>query len=98
MYATVHLLTSTGRPALTVPSSAVLRTGERSVVFVDLGGGRLMPNEIETGRSGADYIEVLSGLEPGQRVAMDAQFLIDSESNLGEVMRSMISQMPSRGR
>jgi RND family efflux transporter MFP subunit len=98
MYATVHLLTTGGLPALTVPSSAVLRTGERSVVFVSLGGGRLMPTEIETGRSGAEYIEVLAGLEPGQRVAMDAQFLIDSESNLGEVMRSMISQLPSPGR
>jgi hypothetical protein len=57
-----------------------------------------MPTEIETGRTAVDFVEVLAGLEPGQRVAMDAQFLIDSESNLGEVMRSMISQMPSRGR
>jgi hypothetical protein len=35
----------------------------------------------------------LSGAEPGQRVVTSAQFLIDSESNLGEVMRSMIGQM-----
>jgi membrane fusion protein, copper/silver efflux system len=94
MYATVRLRT-TSRSALTVPTSAVLRTGTRNVVFVDLGGGRLMPVEIETGQLAGDLTEVLAGLEPGQRVVTSAQFLLDSESNLAEVMRSMISQMPS---
>ncbi|HEX6809788.1 MAG TPA: efflux RND transporter periplasmic adaptor subunit [Gemmatimonadaceae bacterium] len=94
MYATVHLRTTAGR-ALTVPASAVLRTGTRNLVFVDLGGGRLMPREIEVGRTSGKYTEVLSGLEAGQRVAASAQFLLDSEANLDEVMRSMITQMPA---
>lgn len=94
MYATVRLR-ALNRTALTVPAPAVLRTGTRNVAFVDLGGGQLMPVEIEIGRIAGDYIEVLAGLEPGQRVVKSAQFLLDSESNLGEVMRSMISQMPS---
>lgn len=91
MYATVELRTPT-RPALTVPTSAVLRTGERNIVFVDTGSGRLMPREVRLGRDAGDYTEVLSGLEPGQRVVTSAQFLLDSESNLAEVMKSMISQ------
>src|SRR5258708_8984862 len=45
MYATVQLITPT-RTALTVPNSAVLRTGERNVVFVDMGGGSLMPHHV----------------------------------------------------
>ncbi|HKT08700.1 MAG TPA: efflux RND transporter periplasmic adaptor subunit [Gemmatimonadaceae bacterium] len=94
MYATVHLRSTTGR-ALTVPTSAVLRTGERNLVFVDRGGGRLLPREIDIGRTSGKYTEVLSGLEAGQRVAASAQFLLDSEANLDEVMRSMISQMPA---
>lgn len=94
MYATVRLRNAS-QSVLTVPTSAVLRTGTRNVVFVDLAAGRLMPTEIEVGRIAGDYAEVLSGLEPGQRVVTSAQFLLDSESNLGEVMRSMISQMPS---
>lgn len=97
MYATVHVR-SASRSVLTVPTSAVLRTGARNVVFVDMGGGHLMPMEIEVGQTAGDFTEVLSGLEPGQRVATSAQFLLDSESNLGEVMRSMISQMPSGGK
>jgi Cu(I)/Ag(I) efflux system membrane fusion protein len=92
MYATVRL-TTPGRSALTVPNSAVLRTGERNVVFVDMGGGELMPHEVELGATAGEYTEVLAGLEPGQRVVTSAQFLLDSESNLAEVMRAMMGQM-----
>ena len=94
MYATVRLRTPS-RSALTVPSSAVLRTGDRNVIFVDMGNGELMPHDVELGRMAGDYTEVLAGVEPGQRVVTSAQFLLDSESNLGEVMKSMISQMSS---
>ena len=89
MFATVRI-TTVARRALAAPASAVMRTGERSMVFVDMGGGRLMPHEVETGRTGEDYVEILSGVEPGQRVVTSAQFLLDSESNLGEVMKAMM--------
>ncbi|MFL5539143.1 MAG: efflux RND transporter periplasmic adaptor subunit [Longimicrobiaceae bacterium] len=94
MYATVRL-SAPERTSLTVPTSALVRTGERTLVFVDLGGGRIQPQEVETGRVAGDFAEVLSGVEPGQRVVTSAQFLLDSESNLGEVMRSMIGQTGS---
>ena len=89
MYATVRLSTPS-RTALTVPASAVVRTGERAFVFVDLGGGKLKSQDVELGASAGDYTEVLAGVEPGQRVVTSAQFLLDSESNLGEVMKSMM--------
>lgn len=94
MYATVRL-TAPIRSTLTVPSSAVLRTGERNLVFVDMGNGGLMPHDVELGRSAGDYTEILAGVEPGQRVVTSAQFLLDSESNLGEVMKAMMGQMGS---
>lgn len=89
MYATVRLSSPT-RSALTVPRAAVVQTGERAVVFVDQGKGALRPLDVETGASAGDYVEILAGLEPGQRVVTSAQFLLDSESNLAEVMKSMI--------
>jgi RND family efflux transporter MFP subunit len=92
MYATVRVITP-ARSALTVPNSAVIRTGERNVVFVDMGGGELMPHEVELGPTVGEYAEVLAGLEPGQRVVTSAQFVLDSESNLAEVIRSMMGQM-----
>src|SRR5690606_25455149 len=78
------------RTALTVPSQAVVNTGERRIVFVDMGGGSLMPHVVEIGRIGGEYSEVLAGLEAGQRVVTSAQYLLDSESNLAETMKSMI--------
>ena len=94
MYATARLSTAS-RSALTVPNTAVLRTGDRDVVFVDMGRGQFVPTDVELGGTVADYTEVLAGLEPGQRVVTSAQFLLDSESNLGEVMRAMMGQMSS---
>lgn len=88
MYATVRLNTS-AQSALTVPLSAVVQTGERAVVFTDTGSGRLAPRVVTLGRSGSDYVEVLTGLKRGDRVVTSAQFLIDSESNLGEAMSAM---------
>jgi RND family efflux transporter MFP subunit len=92
MYATVRFTAELGE-RLTVPASAVLYSGERAIVFADLGGGELMPHEVELGVRGGDFVQVVSGLEPGQRVVTSAQFLLDSESNLAEVMRAMVAQM-----
>jgi Cu(I)/Ag(I) efflux system membrane fusion protein len=92
MYATVTL-TTPSRRTLTVPTSAVLSTGDRTLVFMDMGGGSLMPMDVVAGRTAGGYTEILSGVEPGQRVVTSAQYLLDSEANLAEVMRSMIGQM-----
>jgi Cu(I)/Ag(I) efflux system membrane fusion protein len=92
MYATVTL-TTPSRRVLTVPTSAVLNTGDHTLVFMDMGGGSFMPMEVVAGRAAGGYTEILSGVESGQRVVTSAQYLLDSEANLAEVMRSMIGQM-----
>jgi len=92
MYATVQLEKSLGE-VLTIPSSAVLRTGNSAIAFVDMGEGQLMPHELTLGLAADEYVEVVEGIEPGMRVVTSAQFLIDSESNLAEVMRAMMAQM-----
>jgi Cu(I)/Ag(I) efflux system membrane fusion protein len=94
MYGTVRI-GSRVRRVLTVPAASVLRTGERSLVFVDLRDGRLAPRAVEAGRTAGGYTEVFSGLKPGERVVTSAQFLLESESNLSEIMRSMIGQTGS---
>lgn len=91
MYATVRLSTP-HRSVLAIPTSALLRTGDRTVAFMDMGGGELMPMDITVGSTAGEYTEVLSGLDADTRVVTSAQFLLDSESNLGEVMKSMLGQ------
>jgi Cu(I)/Ag(I) efflux system membrane fusion protein len=69
-------------PAISVPRDAVLDTGLKKVVFVDRGGGFLEPREIETGRRLGGRVEVLKGLEPGERIVVSGTFLVDSESRM----------------
>lgn len=92
MYATVRL-SSPGETVVAVPTSAVVRTGERTMVFVDMGGGQLMTHDVRLGRGAGEFTEVIDGVAVGARVVTSAQFLIDSESNLAEVMRSMLGQV-----
>ncbi|MFO7894097.1 MAG: efflux RND transporter periplasmic adaptor subunit [Longimicrobiales bacterium] len=89
MYANITLAVAGDHPVLSVPRTAVLHTGERAVVFVRHADGTLMPHEVTTGLAAGDRIEVLAGLEEGQRVVSSASFLIDAESNLGASMADM---------
>jgi membrane fusion protein, copper/silver efflux system len=68
--------------ALTVPESAVIPTGERTLVFVDKGDGHYEPREVELGARVAGGYEVRRGLAAGERVVVSANFLLDSESSL----------------
>jgi multidrug efflux pump subunit AcrA (membrane-fusion protein) len=70
-------------PAITVPSEAIIFSGMKKTVFVDLGNGVFEPRQIETGWRLGNSIEVVKGLKPGDRIVISGNFLIDSESKLG---------------
>jgi Cu(I)/Ag(I) efflux system membrane fusion protein len=82
MFATVFLDVVVGRDVLTVPTEAVLSTGERNLVFVRSATGALMPRLVVVGDRAAGRIVVLSGLAEGDRVVAAANFLVDAESRL----------------
>jgi len=88
MFVNVELHKSFGRQ-LTVPADAVLDSGTRQLVFVDLGKGGFAPREVQVGERTQDYIAILRGLRAGERVVTRANFLIDSESNLRQSMEGM---------
>lgn len=69
-------------PAITVSADAVLDSGIRKTVFVDLGEGRFEPREVETGWRLGDRVQILEGLTPGERIVTSGIFLIDSESRM----------------
>ena len=81
MYAEVMLNADLGQ-RLVVPVEAVIFSGERRVVFEDLGDGLLAPRYIRTGFRSGDQIEVVDGLEAGAQVVTSGTFLIASESRL----------------
>lgn len=73
-----------GGEKLSVPSEAVLRSSRGGHVILALGDGRFAPRDVQTGVSAAGRTEILAGLEPGERVVVSGQFLLDSEVNLRE--------------
>ncbi len=73
---------SVAKPALMVPSEAVIHTGRRTVVIVAEDGGKFRPVEVEAARESLDMTEIRKGLAAGQKVVASGQFLIDSESSL----------------
>lgn len=81
MYVDAMIRTELGRK-LALPDDALVDTGERKLVFIDLGNGRIEPREVQVGRDAEGYYEVLSGLKEGEKVVTAANFLIDSESKL----------------
>ena len=91
MYAEAEFSLPAPPNSLVIPRSAVLTTGERTVVFV-AEHGMLMPREVVTGLLSGNEIEILSGLVAEEIVLSSATFLIDAESNIGSAMEAM-SQM-----
>ena len=69
-------------PQLTVPADAILDTGDRQTVFVDLGHGYLEPRQVTIGERFGDRVTVTRGLAAGERVVSSGTFLVDSESQL----------------
>ncbi len=81
MYGNVSLEVDLGERTQ-VPASAVVYTGPRRLVFLDLGEGRLRPQEVELGAKSGAYYEVLSGLSPGAEVVTSGNFLVAAESRI----------------
>ncbi len=86
MFAQVELQVGGPAPVLTVPDSAVIDTGTRRLVLVQVGVGRFEPREVELGARGEHFVEVRRGLRDGEQVVVSANFLIDAESNLKAVV------------
>jgi Cu(I)/Ag(I) efflux system membrane fusion protein len=89
MYATIRIAASARTAVLQVPRSAVLVTGERTLVFVKGTDGTLTARSVELGQATDERIEILRGLTEGETVVASATFLVDAESNLGSAIGAM---------
>ena len=67
---------------IVIPLSAVIDTGKRQVVWVESSPGMFEPREVQVGQKNNDNIQILSGINPGDKVAVSGAYLIDSESQL----------------
>jgi RND family efflux transporter MFP subunit len=93
MYVAVALEPRLGR-GLVIPDTAVFRTGEHNIVFIDRGDGYLTPTEVELGAHVGHSFSVLKGLKDGEQIVSSANFLIDSESQLQAAAGSFVPPPP----
>ena len=69
-------------PAVTLPVDALVDSGARTRVYVERSEGIFEPREVATGWRFDDRVEIVRGVQPGERVVVAATFLLDSESRL----------------
>jgi membrane fusion protein, copper/silver efflux system len=81
MFATMEIKADQGE-RLAIPDDAIIDTGTRKVVYVDKGEGLFEPREVITGLKADGLTELTMGVDPGEKVASSANFLIDSEAQL----------------
>ena len=102
MYANVEVKIDDGE-GLTIPVQAALPTGERMLVFLDRGQGKLLPRYVKVGRSfttfdgqeQGNYYQVLNGVQEGDRIVASANFLIDAESQVQGALKDWQGEGPA---
>ncbi|NOX36750.1 MAG: efflux RND transporter periplasmic adaptor subunit [Calditrichaeota bacterium] len=93
MYANVMIKGKTIPDALVIPSEAVIRSGVRNIVFVVREPGKFEPRQVKIGEEGEDgLLRILSGLLPGEKIVVSAQFMLDSESRLQEAIQKLLKE------
>ena len=94
MYAHAETRVELGKQLL-VPAGAVFDTGKRQYLFVKQDEGIFVPKEVVLGPKSQDRFVVRNGVEAGDMVVIDGNFLLDSESQLKAAASGSTDQAPS---
>ncbi len=89
MFANVEIKSPITFNAVAVPEQSLIRSGERIIAVISLGGGYFDPREVKTGVNASGYVQILEGVKEGEKIVTSSQFLIDSESNLKAAVNLM---------
>ena len=82
MFADVTIYGGAKKDIILIPREALIRTGEEERVILSEGDGRFRQRNVVAGIESGDWIQIVSGLQPGDEVVTSGQFLIDSEASL----------------
>jgi Cu(I)/Ag(I) efflux system membrane fusion protein len=89
MYGSVAIVDEPDAPVLSVHRDALIRTGANHRVIVALGDGMYQAREVASGRESGEWVQILDGLDDGERVVTSAQFMLDSEASLSGSFRRL---------
>jgi cobalt-zinc-cadmium efflux system membrane fusion protein len=79
MFANVAIVTELHRTAISIPQSALLKDGEKVVVFVVDGNG-YKKLQVTAGIEGNDRVEIVEGLKAGDKVVVKGNYLLLQQS------------------
>lgn len=63
-----------------IPKAAVQTIGQRNVVYVAVDHERFQERTVSLGAAAGDAVEILSGLEPGERLVSEGSFFLRAEA------------------
>ncbi|PKN16444.1 MAG: efflux RND transporter periplasmic adaptor subunit [Deltaproteobacteria bacterium HGW-Deltaproteobacteria-23] len=87
MFATVELaLAADAPPVVSVPEAALQDLDGKKVVFVAEDETEFGARQVQTGRTAGGLVEIVAGLEEGERYAVKGAFILKSELKKGEVV------------
>jgi membrane fusion protein, copper/silver efflux system len=95
MFVSLEFTAPAAQPQLTVPSEAVIMTGERNVVIVARESGGFDVVDVKIGAEADGKTAILSGLTEGQSIVRSGQFLIDSEASLRSAVDRLSGSPPA---
>jgi RND family efflux transporter MFP subunit len=82
MFVNVTFKIATSEKSLVIPAKALLDTGSRKIVYVSIENGKYVGRNVTVKQKIGDYYPVISGVKENDEVVVNANFLIDSESQL----------------
>lgn len=83
MFANVEIVTASKSTAISIPLSAVLDDGGKSVVFV-ADGKDYKKQDVTLGLKSDDRVEIISGLKEGDKVVVKGNYLLMEQSKAGQ--------------
>lgn len=95
MFADVTIYGGEKREVMIIPREALIRTGNDERVIISVGDGRFQPRDVTAGIESGENLEIITGLNIGDKVVTSGQFLIDSEASLKASIARMSSSNDS---
>ncbi len=89
MYANVKIFGGAKNNTIVIPLEGLIRTGREERVIIALGDGKFEARNVKAGIESGNYVEILEGVNEGEKIVTSGQFLIDSEAS----MRASLNRM-----
>ena len=81
----LHVETARVEQSIAVPESALVDEGEQLVAFVQVGGETFQKREIKAGIRDAGFVQILDGIQEGERVVTKGAYALRLSSISGVI-------------